>query len=222
MQPRPNGYKYLLEQILSRWEHDEPILVPENFFRRMQVLDQLDVPLGFYTAIEPPLHRRATDLYKRLEAANRIHAYARAVSGTAPAAEREVLKQSAESFIAGISHWPKGGIEALASAWVTAETAEPPAALHEKALRLLCIRSEILRELPTPAEDQGLRSEYQMQRLVERMGRGVDPADDGVESLALEWTRSHSVSEGIYKSLFARFCDSLRSSPHTRASVSGR
>jgi len=157
-----------------------------------------------------------------LEAANRIHAYARAVSGTAPAAEREVLKQSAESFIAGISHWPKGGIEALASAWVTAETAEPPAALHEKALRLLCIRSEILRELPTPAEDQGLRSEYQMQRLVERMGRGVDPADDGVESLALEWTRSHSVSEGIYKSLFARFCDSLRSSPHTRASVSGR
>jgi hypothetical protein len=72
MQPRPNGYKYLLEQILSRWEHDHPILVPENFFRRMQVLDQLDVPLAFYTSIDPAQHRRATDLYNRLEAANRV------------------------------------------------------------------------------------------------------------------------------------------------------
>jgi hypothetical protein len=69
-QPRPNGYKYLIEQILSRWEHDDPIRVPENFFRRMQVLDQLDIPLAFYTTMDPALHSRATDLYKRLEAAN--------------------------------------------------------------------------------------------------------------------------------------------------------
>jgi hypothetical protein len=133
-----------------------------------------------------------------LEAASRIHAYGRAVAQAAPVAEREALKQAAETFIAGISHWPKGGAEALADAWGKAEAAEPLEAAHEKALRMLCIRSEILKDLPTPAEDQELRREYQMQRLVERMGRGNDGADDSVESLALEWTRGHCVSEDLY------------------------
>jgi hypothetical protein len=147
-----------------------------------------------------------------LEAASRIHAYGRAVAQAAPVAEREALKQAAETFIAGISHWPKGGAEALTDAWGTAEAAVPLEAAHEKALRILCIRSEILEDLPTPAEDQELRREYQMIRLVERMGRGNDGADDSVESLALEWTRSGSASEDVYQSLLGRFRGSLRPS----------
>jgi hypothetical protein len=75
---------------------------------------------------------------------------------------------------------------------------------------MLCVRSEILEDLATPAEDQELRRDYQMQRLVERMGRGNDGAGDSVESLALEWTRGNSASEDAYRSLFARFRDSLR------------
>jgi Domain of Unknown Function (DUF349) len=152
-----------------------------------------------------------------LEAASRIHAYGRAVAQAAPVAEREALKQAAGTFIAGISHWPKGGAEALTDAWGTAEAAEPLEAAHEKALRILCIRSEILEDLPTPAEDQELRREYQMIRLVERMGQGNDGADDSVETLALEWTRSGSASEDVYQSLLGRFRSSLRPS-RSRAS----
>jgi hypothetical protein len=140
-----------------------------------------------------------------LDAASRIHAYGRAVAQAAPVAEREALKQAAEIFIAGISHWPKGGAEALAAAWGAAEAAGPLEAAHEKALRMLCIRGEILKGLPTPAEDQEMRREYQMLRLVERMGRGNEGGDDSVESLALEWSRGGSASEDVYQSLLGRF-----------------
>jgi len=147
-----------------------------------------------------------------LEAAGRIHAYARAVALAAPAAEREALKQAAETFIAGISLWPKGGAEALMRAWATAESVKPLEAAQEKALRILCIRSEILKDLPTPAEDQELRREYQMLRLVEHMGKGTARADDSVESLVLEWPGGGSAPEEIYQSLLSRFRGSLRSS----------
>jgi hypothetical protein len=151
-----------------------------------------------------------------LEAASRIHAYGRAVSQATPAAEREALKQAAETFITGILLWPKGGAEALAGAWRAAEAAEPLEAAHEKALRMLCVRSEILEELPTPAEDQELRREHQMRRLVERMGRGNQEAGDSVESLALEWIRGNCAAAEVYRSLFERFRGSLRSSVSAR------
>jgi hypothetical protein len=141
-----------------------------------------------------------------LEAAGRIHAYARAAAqGASAEAEGAELKAAAETFIAGIAQWPKGGAEAIAAAWAQATAAAPPDAAHEKALRLLCIRRELLKELPTPPEDQPLRREYQMQRLVERMGKGSDRPDDTVESLALEWTRSKCVPEQIYQGLLGRF-----------------
>jgi len=67
---KTDGFQHLLGQILSRWEHEDSILVAEKLTRRMQVLDQLDVPLGFDEDIPPELHRRATDLYTRLTSAN--------------------------------------------------------------------------------------------------------------------------------------------------------
>jgi hypothetical protein len=156
-----------------------------------------------------------------LEAVSRIHAYGRARSRPAPADELESLKQSAETFIARISQWPKGGAEALAHAWSAAESLVPLEAASEMQLRMLCVRSEILEDLPTPVEDRELRRDYQMRRLVERMGRGNDGTDDSVESLALEWTRGNSPSDDVYQSLFGRFRGSLRSS-RSAASVSGR
>jgi hypothetical protein len=153
-----------------------------------------------------------------LEAVRRIHAYGRALSQAAPVAEREALKQSADTFIAAISHWPKGRAEALADAWSTAAAATSIDAAQEKALRMVCIRSEILADLRTPAEDQELRRNYQMQRLVERMGRGRDGADDSVESLALEWTRGNAASVEVYQSLFDRFRSSLPFSRHADVS----
>lgn len=144
-----------------------------------------------------------------LEAASRIQACARAAAEAAPAAERETLKATAETFIAGVSQWPKGGAEAIADAWAAAQTPGPIGA-GERALRMLCIRSEILRDIPTPPADQALRREYQMQRLVERMGQGKEGADDSTESLALEWTRGGGVAEDVYRELLARFRASLR------------
>jgi len=150
-----------------------------------------------------------------LEAASRVHAYGRAVAQAAPLAEREALKQAAEAFAAGVARWPKGSAEALAGAWAAAETGGPLAALRDRDLRMLCIRAEILRDLPTPAEDLALRREYQMQRLVERMGRGNEGRDESGESLALEWTRSPSgcASEQVYRSLLQRFRRALHGSP---------
>lgn len=155
---------------------------------------------------------KARSLDELLEAASLIHAYARAVSQAAPLPEREALKQAAETYIAGVAHWPKGGPEALAEAWGTAEAAPPLAPAHETALRMLCVRSEILEGLSTPAEDQELRREYQMRRLVERMGRGNEGPDDSVERLLLEWTRGNTAPQDVYGPLFARFRGSLRSS----------
>jgi hypothetical protein len=159
---------------------------------------------------EQRLRDREKSLEDLLEVASRIHAYGRALATAAPAGECETLKEAAETSAAGVSQWPKGGAEAIADAWTRAADRKPPDDDGtEKALRLLCIRAEILKDLPTPAEDQGLRREYQMQRLVERMGQGKEAADDDAGSLVLEWARSPSVGEEPYRSLLARFKDAL-------------
>ena len=147
-----------------------------------------------------------------LEAARRIHAYAWAAAGGAPEPEREALKQAAEAFISGVSRWPKGAAEALGEAWAKADAAShenaaahESAPAHERALRMLCIRGEILADLPTPPEDQAQRRDYQMRRLVERMGQRSEAAGDDFESLVLEWVRAGGVAPPTYESLLERF-----------------
>jgi hypothetical protein len=126
--------------------------------------------------------------------------------GCAEEADRDARKQTAETFIAGIERWPKGGAEALKEAWAKAEAAAQldPAA-QETALRMLCIRAEIRTESATPAEDQGLRREYQVQRLVQGMGQHRDLHADDPDSLALEWTRVGPVSAAAHQALMGRF-----------------
>jgi len=141
-----------------------------------------------------------------LEAARHIQAYGYAVAQRAVAPARDAGKLAAESYIAGIQNWPKGASQALKEAWQKADAASDlDLPLNEKALRLLCIRSEIFGDLPTPAEDQALRREHQLQRLTERMGRrGEDGADDW-ETLSLAWVRVGPVAPTAYQSLLARF-----------------
>ena len=147
--------------------------------------------------------RSFADLF---EAARLVHAYRWAVAQDAASSDGETLKQAAEAFIAGVSHWPKGGAQALEGAWArTGTTAGHDPAAHEKALRMLCIRCEILSDLPTPPEDQAVRRDYQVQRLVQRMGQRGDTNADELDSLALEWVRVGPVSTGTYESLLARF-----------------
>ncbi len=141
-----------------------------------------------------------------LEAARHIHAYGYAVAQRAAAPERDAGKLAAENYIAAIQHWPKGAPQALKEAWQKADAASDlDLPRNEKALRLLCIRSEIFGDLPTPAEDQALRREHQMQRLTERMGRRGEDAADDWETLSLAWVRVGPVSPSAYQSLLARF-----------------
>jgi hypothetical protein len=141
-----------------------------------------------------------------LQAAHRIQIYGDAVARDAAASEREALKLAAEEFIAGVQHWPKGGAQALKDAWAKAHAAAGlDTSAHEKALRLLCVRSEILTDRPTPPEDQALRREYQVQRLVQHMGQRNGANAEDLDALALEWIRVGPVSAATHASLLARF-----------------
>ncbi len=138
-----------------------------------------------------------------LEAARRIQVYGWAVTQASAPGDREGLKQAAESFIAGVQHWPKGGVEALEAAWAAAG-ANVDTAAHETALRMLCIRSEILTDTPSPPADQALRRDYQVQRLVRHMGQRSAAGPDELDALALEWVRVGPVSPTLYEALLAR------------------
>jgi hypothetical protein len=141
-----------------------------------------------------------------LEAARHIQVYGHAVAQDAAPAEREALKLAAETFAASVQHWPKGAAPLLKEAWHKAETATTAAlAANEKAYRTLCIRLEIAAGQPTPAEDQALRRDYQMQRLMQGMGRHGEEDSDAWEALALAWVRIGPAAPAEYQSLLARF-----------------
>ena len=140
-----------------------------------------------------------------LEAARRIHEYGRSVAQNAASSDREALKQAAETYIAGVPRWPKGGAAALKGAWANADAAAHlDSGAQETALRMLCIRSEILTDIPTPPEDQALRREYQVQRLEQRLRNEADP--DELDALLLEWVPVGPVAAAAtHASLLARF-----------------
>jgi hypothetical protein len=141
-----------------------------------------------------------------IEATQRIHAYGCAIANNATATERDALKSEAESFIADIPQWPKGGAAALKDAWAKAESAgSAELGPNETALRMLCIRAEIARERPTPAEDQDLRRSHQLQRLVQGMGQGNQPTAFDWEASLLEWVRVGPVPPATRAALLARF-----------------
>jgi hypothetical protein len=141
-----------------------------------------------------------------LEAARHIQAYGHAVAQSAAPEESDALRLAAETFIAAVQHWPKGAAQLLKEAWQKAGAAvAAEAAANENALRTLCIRSEIFSDRPTPPEDQSLRREYQMQRLMQRMGQRSEEDSDAWETLALAWVRIGPIAPAEYQLLLARF-----------------
>jgi hypothetical protein len=137
-----------------------------------------------------------------LDAANRVRAYRLALARDADPAQRDSLLQAAEDYFASVTQWPKGGHEALKNALANAAAADLSA--NEKALRLLCIRAEILADRPTPAQDQGLRREYQVQRLIKGMGQGIGADASQLDTLTIEWVRVGPIEEGTYLQLLER------------------
>jgi len=149
---------------------------------------------------ERDAERSWTDLF---EAANRVRAYRWAVTRRRDVAECDTLRQAAEAYIASVERWPRGGLEAIKR-----ELAREPAgdvAANEVALKMLCIRAEILTDRPTPPEDQPLRREYQVQRLIQSMGQGITADEAQLDSMALEWIGVGPIEEATYEVLLDRF-----------------
>lgn len=136
-----------------------------------------------------------------LEAANRVRAYKLALISAPDSAE--TLRQTAEDYLAGVSQWPKGGHDAVKAALRSAASAD--LAANEKSLRLLCVRAEILADRPSPPEDQALRREYQVQRLMQSMGQGVTVDASQMDTLTLEWVQAGPIEEARYAQLLERF-----------------
>src|SRR5258708_4344009 len=156
------------------------------------------------------------------EAGRHIRAYEWAAVRNAEASERETLKQAAETFIAGVQHWPKGGLQAVTEKLAKAgSVSDAGGAACERALRVLCIRSEIHSDIPTPPEDEALRREYQVQRLVQGMGQGSHVDDGDWDAMALEWIRIGAVSPEVHESLQSRFmrCRAKRPVPSPERST---
>jgi hypothetical protein len=152
-------------------------------------------------------HARNTDMSftNLLEAGRHIRAFEWASMENADAAVRETFKQAALAFIESVPRWPRGGLQAAKEALARAESAPGADAEHrEKALRTLCIRGEIDSEIPSPAEDDALRREYQVQRLMRQMGQGIHSSDGDWHALGLEWIGIGTVSPSLHDMLQER------------------
>lgn len=155
--------------------------------------------------------RAWSDLF---EAASSVRAYRLAVARGLDASLLDTLKQAAESSLASVPRWPKNGLDALRQA-LAGEPLKDLAA-NEVALKMLCIRAEILADLPTPPEDQALRREYQLQRLVQGLGQGARADGTDLDTLAIEWVGAGPVEEAVYEPLLQRFLR-CRPRPKVRA-----
>lgn len=137
------------------------------------------------------------------DAANQVRAYRLATVRQADAPELDALKQAAETHVADLAQSPKAGVAKLKQA--LAQAASSDLAANELTLRTLCIRAEILTDTATPTEDQALRREYQLRRLMENMGQGATAAQDQLDTLALEWLDAGPTDEATYAQLLERF-----------------
>jgi Domain of Unknown Function (DUF349) len=151
--------------------------------------------------------QRATDVERGwndlLAVANRVRAYRLGRARNVDEAERDALRKATEDHIASVSQWPRGGLEAIKKALAKEDAGD--VGENEAALRTLCIRAEILTDLATPAEDQTLRRDYQVQRLIKNMGQGIATDDTQLDALAIEWIGIGPVEEAPYRTLLERF-----------------
>jgi Domain of Unknown Function (DUF349) len=158
------------------------------------------------------VHRARAALARRswmdvLDVAAQVQAYATAIIDQRPGGECEERRKSVESAIGGLTHAPKAARAVIEDRWQSAIAGEPDSdlAANEAALRLLCVRAELLSGLPTPPEDEELRRDYQMKRLVAAMGQGERTGPGDLEALAIEWLGVGPVATGAYQSLRKRF-----------------
>lgn len=140
------------------------------------------------------------------EAGRRIREMESAIPVGAAPSEREVLKQAVEDFIAGVPAWPAGGAVSIKERLANVEAApKTDSAARERALRTLCVRMEILKERATPSEDEALRREYQVQRLIQGMGQGSRADEGDWGAIVIEWMEISAIERCAHEELEERF-----------------
>ena len=138
-----------------------------------------------------------------VEAADDVRAYQWSVIRDEDPTRLAALKQAAEDRLSQLTGSPKRGLEALRAAFAQAPSSD--VAANERALRMLCVRAEILMGVDTPAEDQTLRREYQVKRLMQSMGEGLRQRDGELDGLLIEWLGIGPTDGATYASLAQRF-----------------
>jgi hypothetical protein len=151
--------------------------------------------------------RDTEQAFKNLwDAARAVHAFEWSMRRDAESSEREALKQAAESFIAGNQLWPRGGLKALKDALVRSDSGgDADIEAREKSLRMLCVRAEIQSDTATPAEDEALRRQHQVQRLTQAMGLGLRDGEQEWDAMVLEWIGIGTIAPEVHESLRQRF-----------------
>lgn len=136
-----------------------------------------------------------------------VRAYGLAVARGAGSDEAEALRIAAEEALATLAQAPKdarGVLERQVAAVSGGAVGLDPTA-NVAALRLLCVRAELMVGSESPPEDLELRREHQMRRLVDTLGRGERPGPAATTDLALEWLAVGPVEPAVHDALFARF-----------------
>jgi hypothetical protein len=138
-------------------------------------------------------------------AAVRAYAMARAtaVAEEALAAQRDVIATA----LAGLESAPRAARLGLERHWSKVATTGVPFDLvaNALALRLLCVRAEIATGRDTPDEDQGLRREHQLRRLVASRNLGNGAGTEDLAALTLEWLVTGPLAPEDELALRARF-----------------
>ena len=135
-----------------------------------------------------------------LTAADKIRLYQIAES----AATAAVLEQEVRAYISSVEQWPKNGLAALERKMAQG-AGDATQEENEQALKMFCIRAEILCDRSTPDEDKSLRMQYQMSRLEQGLGQKMPDKNVEMNAMVFEWVAVGPVSTVIYQPLFERF-----------------
>jgi hypothetical protein len=91
---------------------------------------------------------------------------------------------------------------------LTAELARETSAdlaANEAALRLLCVRAELLTDTASPPQDDGVRRNWLMQQLVKGLGQARPTPQEAFEGLVHEWLAVGVTADGAHAELRERF-----------------
>jgi len=156
---------------------------------------------AFDTAVTNQLAQAKLQLWDNLFTASAMLGLAQTTSDESAS---DALLTKAQDFMASVEQWPKNGYQALEKKMARGSALDRTED-YQKALRLLCIRAEILADQETPLEDKALRMQYQVSRLQQGFGQNSSPNGVSIQDLVIEWIAAGAVANDIYEPLLERF-----------------